>query len=212
MKRLMKVVTSIALVIAVIFTLSATVFAAGKVVEKSLAVGEDKSLPWSDVPYVSSNPSVIEIRKDGNLDYTAVAVGAGEAEVTGGIWMEKPRDTFHFTVYRTEFGKHVAGMSTGARIALAFSILVLLLILAGCVYIFIEAPKCGMSRAWAIMPLLSYGLGLLAFILVRSKRKSGVKVEQIKKITCPTCGGVHPDNVTFCNICGTKLIGTCKSL
>ena len=201
----MKVVTAIVLVIMVLFSLSVTAFAAGKVVEKSLAVGEDESLLWSKVPYVSSNPSVIEIRYDGGYDYTAVAVGVGEAEVTGGVWANEPWDTYHFTVYRTEFGKDFADMPTGARIALILSILILLLILAGCVYIFIEAPKYGMTRLWALMPLVSYGLGLLAFILVRSKRKSGVKVEQIKKITCPTCGGVHPDNVTFCNICGTKL-------
>lgn len=205
MKRLMKVVTSIALVILVLLTFSITVFASGKVVETSLAVGEEKWLLSSDEPYVSSNPSVIEIREDGYCNYTAVAVGAGEAEVTGGVRMGQPRDTYHFTVYRTEFGKDVADMPTGARIALILSILILLLILAGCVYIFIEAPKYGMTRLWALMPLVSYGLGLLAFILVRSKHKSGVKVEQIKKITCPTCGGVHPDKVTFCNICGTKL-------
>lgn len=202
MKRLMKVVTSIALVILVLLTFSITVFAAGKVVETSLAVGEEKWLLSSDEPYVSSNPSVIEIREDGYRNYTAVAVGAGEAEVTGGVRMGQPRDTYHFTVYRTEFGKHVADMPTGARIALIFSILVLLLILVGCVYIFIEAPKCGMSRAWALMPLVSYGLGLLVFIVVRSKHKSDVKT---RKIICPTCGGVHSDSTTFCPICGTKL-------
>ena len=202
MKRLMKVVTSVALVIMILLTLSVTAFAAGKVVKERLVVGDDHGLPFSDVPYESSDTSVVIIQDNGLRSYSAVAVGAGKAEVTGGVYRGVPQDSFHFTVHRTELVKDLIEMPTGARIALIFSILVLALILASCVYIFIEAPKCGMSRAWAIAPLLSCGLGFRAFIIVRSRRKAKAN---IRITTCPTCGGIHTENVTYCPDCGTKL-------
>lgn len=202
MKRWLKTVASVMLVLVLVCSLSATVFAAGRLIEDRLVVGEDESLPWSDVPYVSSDPSVIEIRCDGHSDYDAVAVGPGTAKVTGGVYNGKVRDDYLFKVHRTSFGKHVADMSIGGKIGLTISVLILLAILAGCVYIYFEAPKLGMSRLWAIMPLLSYGLGLLAFIKVRSRRKA---LARERKVICPNCGGRHPEKTAFCSICGTKL-------
>ncbi len=77
-----------------------------------------------------------------------------------------------------------------------------LLVLAEIIYIFIAAPKCGMSRFWALVPLFSNFFGLIVFIVVRSNRKTSTSTHTI---TCPTCSSVHPAGTTECPICGTKL-------
>lgn len=77
-----------------------------------------------------------------------------------------------------------------------------LLVLAEIIYIFIAAPKCGMSRFWALVPLFSNFFGLIVFIVVRSNRKTSTSTHTI---TCPTCSSVHPAGTTECSICGTKL-------
>lgn len=81
-------------------------------------------------------------------------------------------------------------------------IVAVLLGVAAVIYIFIEAPKCGMSRLWALVPLFSNLLGLIVFIVIRSSRK---QKDTSHTITCPTCNGVHPAGTTECSICGTKL-------
>ena len=70
-------------------------------------------------------------------------------------------------------------------------VLALLLTLGAIIYIFIEAPKCNMSRLWALVPLFSSLLGLLVFIVVRSASKSKSKTNTF---ICPVCNGVHPKN------------------
>ncbi|MBR5022629.1 MAG: hypothetical protein IKY18_05470 [Oscillospiraceae bacterium] len=77
-----------------------------------------------------------------------------------------------------------------------------LLVLAEIMYILIEAPKCGMSRFWALVPLFSNFFGLIVFIVVRSNRKTSTSTHTV---TCPTCSSVHPAGTTECPICGTKL-------
>lgn len=49
-----------------------------------LDVGDSFSLAFSDKPYVSSDTSVVEIHSEGGNAYTAIAVGEGEAIITGG--------------------------------------------------------------------------------------------------------------------------------
>lgn len=199
MKRLMKVMLPLVLVIALVFSLSITAYAASDVEKEHIALGEKKSLAFSDVPYVSSDTSVIRIEIDGNGPrYYAVAVGVGKAEITGGEWVGKPQKDYLFTVHYTEFGVMAGRMGALFYVAAALY----LLIFAEILYIFFAAPKCGMSRLWALLPIFSNVLGLIIFIFIRSKHKSGVRT---KKITCPTCGGVCTDDTTFCSICGTKL-------
>lgn len=82
-------------------------------------------------------------------------------------------------------------------------VLVLLIGVAASVYIFITAPKCGMSRAWALAPVLSSVFGLIAFIIVRTASKATAAGSNT--IVCPTCNAVHPAGTAVCNICGTKL-------
>lgn len=74
--------------------------------------------------------------------------------------------------------------------------------IAEVVYIYIAAPKCGMSRLWALVPIFSNFIGLIVFIVVRSGRKTTTATNTIM---CPTCNGVHPCGTEKCNICGTKL-------
>ena len=70
------------------------------------------------------------------------------------------------------------------------------------VYIFIAAPKCGMSRWWALVPLFSHVIGLVVFIVIRSERqKNGVGANTFR---CPTCSAVHPYGTAVCSVCGKK--------
>lgn len=82
-------------------------------------------------------------------------------------------------------------------------VLFLLIGIAASVYIFVTAPQCGMSRAWALAPVVGNVFGLIAFIMVRTASKTTVAGNNT--VVCPTCNGVHPDGSQFCNICGTKL-------
>lgn len=81
-------------------------------------------------------------------------------------------------------------------------IIAVILGLAAMAYIYVEAPKCGMSRAWALVPLFSSFIGLLVFIVVRSNSKTH---SSRRTITCPTCSGKYPEGTIECSICGTKL-------
>lgn len=81
-------------------------------------------------------------------------------------------------------------------------VVLVLLGIAEVVYIYIAAPKCGMSRLWALVPVFSNFIGLIVFIVVRSSRKTTAATNTV---VCPTCNGVHPCGTEKCNICGTKL-------
>lgn len=96
-------------------------------------------------------------------------------------------------------GKSVFNMAT---VAVILAVTFVLLMIAEIIYILIAAPKCGMSRLWALMPLFSNILGLIVFIIVRSGRNT---VSASNTVICPTCGSVHPTGTAVCAICGTKL-------
>lgn len=72
-------------------------------------------------------------------------------------------------------------------------------------YIAYAAPECGMSRWWAIAPIINNVLGLIVFIVVYTRKKNGRSRKTAVVITCPTCGGKHEEGAGFCSICGTKL-------
>lgn len=81
-------------------------------------------------------------------------------------------------------------------------VLAVILLIAEITYILIEAPKCGMSRLWALVPLFSNIIGLLVFIVVRS----GVKQNNtLNAVTCPVCTAKHPNGIDTCTVCGAKL-------
>ena len=88
------------------------------------------------------------------------------------------------------------------KVVLAIIAVIVLLGIAASTYIFFAAPKCGMSRLWALVPLFSSLIGLLVFIVIRSNRKA---TGNSRTVVCPTCNGVHPEGTNECSICGTKL-------
>lgn len=195
-KKLFTRVAAIMLITLLVFSLSLTVYAADRT--RDMIVGDSLSLMLSDTPYVSSDPSVVEIVHKDDCRYAAVAVGKGTATITGGTWMGHDQDDYILTVYNSQFGivfSHMGGF-------IIFALIILLLMIAEIIYIFIAAPKCGMSRLWALVPLFSNFFGLIVFIAVRSNRKT---VSPGNNIICPTCSSVHPAGTTFCSICGTRL-------
>lgn len=151
------------------------------------------------VTAVSEGTAYVAIVKNNSWQiyrYDVVAEGAkannnrNEAfsEVTNGI-LNQYRNT----------QKQVQNMTT---IVMVVGILFVLFGIAEVIYIFISAPKCGMSRWWALLPVVSNVIGLIVFIVVRSGRKASASPNTV---ACPTCNGVHPAGTEVCNICGTKL-------
>lgn len=197
MKKVSKLLIPLALAAVVLFALCMTGCRATNAKTYHLAVGEDKHLGVSKDGYVSDNTSVIRVQENGSFA-DGVAVAVGKATVTDGQGNVKGLFIVHSNEMFASFGEMEQEMGLLFYVAM----LIPLLIVAMSVYIFIEAPKCGMSRTWALVPFFSRILGVLLLIVVRTSRK---KIGKVQKRTCPTCGGVHSDKITFCPICGTKL-------
>ncbi len=83
-------------------------------------------------------------------------------------------------------------------------VLVVLLVLAEIGYIFVTAPKYGMSRFWALAPIVGNVFGLIVFLMLKTASKQNNQVSK-NVIICPTCNGKHPCGTQVCSICGTKL-------
>lgn len=197
MKKACKILIPLALVAVLVLVLCMTGCTATNAKQVHLAVGDDKHLGFVKDGYVSGNTSVIRVEADGSFA-DAVAVGVGKATVTDGQGNVK----YLFIVHSSEMFAIFGEMEQDMGLLFYVVMLIPLLIVAMSVYIFIEAPKCGMSRTWALVPFFSRILGILLFIVVRTGRK---KIGNVKKRTCPTCGGVHSDRTTYCPVCGTKL-------
>lgn len=103
-----------------------------------------------------------------------------------------------------QMNDHMQDMKSGLEVGTVLVILLIVvasgLLIAEIVYILVTAPKCGMSRWWALVPLFSNLFGLIVFILVRSARKQNIPGATVQ---CPRCNGVHPMGTTACSICGT---------
>ncbi|MBO5798229.1 MAG: hypothetical protein J6R77_07815 [Clostridia bacterium] len=95
-----------------------------------------------------------------------------------------------------------SGFEIGSVFIILLVVLLIGLLIAEIVYILVTAPKCGMSRWWALVPVFSNLLGLIVFILVRSARKQTASGHTIQ---CPRCNGIHPVGTPVCPICGTAL-------
>lgn len=95
MKNLSKKVVMLALVAMLLFSMAIPAHAA---YTWSMDVGESFKLNFTDTPYISSNPAVVEIQCDSTGRYLAVAVGEGTAIVSGGTWMDKSHPDYEFTV------------------------------------------------------------------------------------------------------------------
>ena len=83
-------------------------------------------------------------------------------------------------------------------------VLLILLVLAEVVYIFVTAPKFGMSRFWAIAPIIGNVFGLFVFLMLKTLAKQNT-MSTANVIVCPVCNGRHPYGTSVCSICGAKL-------
>lgn len=201
---------------------------AAEQIQRDLKVGESLNLGYSSTPYASSNPGVVRVECDGDKSYTAVAVGEGTVMLTGGTWAGVAKEhvitetsantppvyenilnqipdihSEHEQEFNETSGRVNRTHDVMEVILIILAVVLSVLLIGAIVYIFIEAPKSGMSRLWALMPLFSHVIGLVVFIVIRSERKrTGVSANTI---TCPTCNGVHPYGTTVCSICGTRL-------
>lgn len=208
MKKMTKRIVTL-LMVAVLISVFALPVAAAERKQKELEVGETMSLMLSDTPYKSSNSNVVMIEHKGNYSYTARAVGEGFAVISGGSWNGTTEDEYAITVTsESEFDRlfnqtkdRVERTHDVMEVVLPILAVVMsALLVAAIVYIFIAAPKCGMSRWWAVLPLFSYVLGLILFIAVRSTRKT--QAASVNTFRCPTCSAVHPYGTTVCSVCG----------
>lgn len=87
-----------------------------------------------------------------------------------------------------------------------FSLAGLMLLFCGfeIFYIFTNAPKCGISRLWALVPLFSKLFGLIMFIYVFTKRKQDGDMAT-NTTTCPYCNCKFNDDTSICPICGAEI-------
>ena len=212
MKKTLKLIIPFLLVFVTVFTLSITAGASD--FERDLEIGQEWSLPFSETDYVSSDTSVVEIIYEGDYDYTAVAIGPGTAKITGGTWGSSYGNEYTINVSRpslidTMIDNPIFGVTLGSiayivQMGVVFLLIAvcLSLVIAEIIYIYVTAPKCGMSRLWALAPLFSNVLGLIVFIVVKTNNKT---MSPKNKITCPTCGSVHHVGTAVCSICGTHL-------
>lgn len=149
------------------------------------------------VTAVSEGTAFIAIVSSTNLSkvyrYDVFAVGEGR------------NDSFQnrFEEAQNRIEKTRNTISIFQTVMVVIMVFILLIGIAASVYIFVTAPKCGMSRAWALAPVVGNVFGLIAFIMVRTASKTTAAGNNT--VVCPTCNGVHPDGSQFCNICGTKL-------
>lgn len=202
MKKMTKRFVTLLMVALLISAFALPVMAATRE-EEHMAVGETESLPFSETPYESSDTSVVEIEHDGGHRYTARAVGKGTAVITGGSWMGAKQTEYEIVVHKNKIGAGLGSMSeVGGGVFIVFLMATLILLVAEMVYIFIAAPKCGMSRLWALVPLFSHIIGLIVFIVVRSNRNTSTA--GVNTFTCPTCNAVHPYGTAVCSVCGRK--------
>lgn len=104
--------------------------------------------------------------------------------------------------YEDIYRKTEDGINAMQVFIVVLIVIAVILFIAEVAYIFISAPKCGMSRLWALVPLFSNIFGLIVFIVVRSAKGTTASTHTI---TCPVCNGVHPIGTTKCSICGANL-------
>lgn len=206
MKKLSRRILPLFLLIATLLALAVTASAA----ELTMFIGDEEDLLFSEIPYVSSNPAVVEVKQgSSDIQYIAVAKSEGTATLTGS-W---GGHTMEYTVTVISTVPSLGGMGGHSGFdfdkfkifVICLIVFLVLLQIAEILYIFIAAPKRGMSRLWALLPLVSRVIGLIVFIVVFSKRKETPAAGSPHTITCPTCNSVHPKGTTRCNICGTDL-------
>lgn len=175
--------------------------------------------------YYSNNEEVMKVNEDGTV--LALSEGSaviaeididGELRYYYGFFVSEPfipeeslsvdDDTDYDTIFDNDYDYDEDEDDEEFHIMMiigpALIVLLVLLLLAEIFYIFVTAPKFGMSRFWALAPLVGNVFGLLVFLLLKSAAKQN-NISSKNVIICPTCNGKHPYGTEVCSICGTKL-------
>ena len=173
------------------------------VFEWTLEPGETFTLGSNRDTYVSSDTSVIEIRYD-DTRCKAVAVGEGYADVycTSGNNPTTPKyrlyvtDFFFMEMLYHSFGPYALTiLIVGLIAALILAIFFIL-------YIYINAPKHGLSRWWALLPLLFNIVAVGIYVILRQENSKKVLPNNV---ICPQCGSPQTLGTIQCQNCGTRL-------
>lgn len=165
----------------------------------------------------SNNENIMSVEKDGTL----VAKSEGRVVIAevfeGELWhyygfsvkpaqtvVESDYETIKDEVIETIKEKQEDTIDIMNIVGPILILLVVSLVLAEIGYIFVTAPKCGMSRLWALAPVIGNVFGLVVFLVLRSVAKQNTATTK-NVIVCPVCNGRHPYGTDVCSICGTKL-------
>ncbi len=83
--------------------------------------------------------------------------------------------------------------------AIVLAVLLLAGRIVGLVIVCKKAPGADMSKAWALLSLISVAFAVVLIIIMskNSKQKPGKG-----KVVCPVCNTIHSENTTRCNVCG----------
>lgn len=190
-------------ILVMVMLLAMPVSAREDVFEWTLEPGETFTLGSNRDTYVSSDTSVIEIRYGDTWCY-AVAVGEGYADVycTSNGYSATPK----YRLYVTDF--FVMDILYHALGPYALTILIVGLIAAiilaifSILYIYINAPKHGLSRWWALLPLLFNIVAVGIYVILRQENSKKVLPNNV---ICPKCGSPQAFGTIQCRNCGTRL-------
>lgn len=198
MKRFCSVILPFILVTVMLLVLPVSAYE--ETFEWTLDIGEEFVLGSSVRTYVSSDPSVVEIRYNDTWCY-AVGVGEGCADV---YCDSDPMPEYRFYV-SDSFFMQAMYLSLGEKaltILLVAGIIAAALAAGSMVYIFLDSKKHGMSRLWVWLPLVLNVAALGLYVIFR--QENGKKAAQ-RQIICPQCGTPHPQTTLNCTKCGRRL-------
>ena len=191
------------LILVMVMLLAVPVSAHDDVFDWTLEPGETFTLGSNRDTYVSSDTSVIEIRY-GDTRCEAVAVGEGYADIyctsNGNSITPKYRlyvtDFFFMVILYDIFG---AAAETVFIVGLIVAIILAIISIS---YIFIDAPKHGVTRWWALLPIIINIVALGIYVIFRQENS---KKALPNNVICPQCGSPQALGTIQCRNCGTRL-------
>ena len=191
------------LILVMVMLLAVPVSAHDDVFEWTLEPGETFTLGSKRDTYVSSDTSVIEIRY-GDTRCEAVAVGEGYADIyctsNGNSITPKYRlyvtDFFFMEMLYHSFGRYALTILIVGLIA------AIILAIFSILYIYINAPKHGLSRWWALLPIIINIVALGIYVIFRQENS---KKALPNNVICPQCGSPQALGTIQCRNCGTRL-------
>ena len=191
------------LMLVMVILLAVPVSAHEEVFEWALEPDETFTLGSNHFTYISSDTSVIEILYGDTWCY-AVAVGEGYADVycTSGSNFANPEYRFYVTDF---FIMEILYYSFGPSAPTIFIIGIIaaiVLAMVSIIYIYLNAPKHGLSRWWALLPLLFNIVAVGIYVILRQENS---KKTLPNNVICPKCGSPQTLGTIQCHSCGTRL-------